>query len=82
MPQCEKKKGDQVEKMEFRRKLIWSYRPLIKVGPKFKRVSFSTNPNLDFDPSLSPSKLGLRNFCTLDIRILIAAEANEENTFQ
>lgn len=54
------------------------------MGPRFSIVFFNTIPKLYCDTfSLIPSsELDLKNFFIPEVRILIAAEAKEENTLQ
>lgn len=56
----------------------------MKVGPRLSIVSFNTIPNLycDMFPSISLSDLNFKYFLIPEARILIAADAKEENTFQ
>lgn len=58
--------------------------PFINVGPRLSIVSFKTNPKLYSDvlSSTSSSAFIGRNFLNPEVRILTAAEAKEENTFQ
>lgn len=58
--------------------------PFIKVGPRLSIVSFNTSPKLYSDvlSSTSPSAFIGRNFLSPEARILTAAEAKDENTFQ
>lgn len=58
--------------------------PLMKVGPKFNIVSFKTNPKsyCEIFPLASLLTLDPMNLVIPAVRILIAAEAKEETTFQ
>lgn len=57
--------------------------PLIKVGPRFSIVSFSTRPYLYWEMLWSSSLSPLEVYLSLmdEVRILIAAAVKEETTF-
>lgn len=61
--------------------ISFHYLPLIKVGPRFSIVSFSTTPKLYWEMFLAAVSSTLDPYNLL-IRILIAAEAKDANTFK